>query len=299
MADSIHIAVMTREAMDALRPTSGGKYLDATLGGGTHSNELLERSAPKGKVLSLDVDPVALDRAAMRFKPFGKRWKGVEGNFRHLDEIVQREKFAPLDGILIDLGLSSDELDDPSKGLSFRTDGPLDMRLGPKANEDGLTASDIVNSWNETELTKLIQEFGEERYAWKIATAIIAARKHHRFDTTLELAEAIKAAVPANYERGRIHPATRTFQALRIAVNDELQALKEAIEASRRVLAPNGVLAIISFHSLEDRIVKNAFKDADDLEVLTKKPLVPQEDELEKNPRARSAKFRAARKSLS
>lgn len=296
MDPSAHIAVMTTEVMQALLPRSGGRYLDATLGGGTHSSEILERSSPDGRLISLDVDPTALARATERFASYGKRWKGVESNFRDLAKVVQVEKYGPVDGIVIDLGLSSDELLDPAKGLSFHVAGPLDMRLGPKANEEGLTAADIVNSWKEEEIARIIHEYGEERMARRIASAIAQARKMKPIVNTIELATVIRDAVPKGYERGRIHPATRTFQALRIAVNDEMDALKDAIEGARAVLAPGGVLAVISFHSLEDRIVKQAFKTADDLEPLTKRPLVPTDAELAKNPRARSAKFRAARK---
>ena len=296
MDPSAHIAVMTTEVMQALLPRSGGRYLDATLGGGTHSSEILERSSPDGRLISLDVDPTALARATERFASYGKRWKGVESNFRDLANVVQVEKYGPVDGIVIDLGLSSDELLDPAKGLSFHVAGPLDMRLGPKANEEGLTAADIVNSWKEEEIARIIHEYGEERMARRIASAIAQARKMKPIVNTIELATVIRDAVPKGYELGRIHPATRTFQALRIAVNDEMDALKDAIEGARAFLAPGGVLAVISFHSLEDRIVKQAFKTADDLEPLTKRPLVPTDAELAKNPRARSAKFRAARK---
>lgn len=287
---------MTAEAMQALSPKSGGRYIDATLGGGTHTAELLERSAPDGRVLSFDVDPEALERASERFRPFGKRWQGVEANFRDIARVSSDLGFAPVDGILIDLGVSSDELLDPTKGLSFQVAGPLDMRLGPKANEDGLTAADIVNSWTASEISDLLREYGEERFARKIAAHLVDARKQKRFITTLDLAEAVRAAVPKGYERGRIHPATRTFQALRIAVNDELNVLNAVIDGARTILKPGGTLAVISFHSLEDRIVKQAFKAADDLEQTTKKPLVPSEEEQNRNPRARSAKLRAARK---
>lgn len=287
---------MTAEAMQALSPKSGGRYIDATLGGGTHTAELLERSAPDGRVLSFDVDPEAIQRASERFRSFGKHWQGVEANFRNLARVSSDLDFAPVDGILIDLGVSSDELLDPTKGLSFQVAGPLDMRLGPKANEDGLTAADIVNSWRASEISDLLRDYGEERFAKKIAMYLVDARKHKRFNTTLDLAEAIRDAVPKGYEHGRIHPATRTFQALRIAVNDELNVLNAAIDGARAILKPGGILAIISFHSLEDRIVKQAFKAADDLEQTTKKPMVPSEEEQNRNPRSRSAKLRVARK---
>lgn len=296
MSDSIHVAVMTSEVMDALKPQAGGAYLDATLGGGTHTAALLERSAPDGRVLSLDVDPAALERARSRFTAYGSRFTVVEGNFRDLARIAREKSFAPLDGVVIDLGVSSDELLDPTKGLSFQVAGPLDMRLGPKANAEGLTAAEIANSWPEARIAEILREYGEERYARGIAAALVEARKGKKIVNTLDLADIVRSAVPASYERGRIHPATRTFQALRIAVNDELEALKEAIEGARAVLKPDGIIAVISFHSLDDRIVKQAFRSAEDLEPLTKKPLMPSEEEQSRNPRARSAKLRAARK---
>ncbi|MFH1704357.1 MAG: 16S rRNA (cytosine(1402)-N(4))-methyltransferase RsmH [Patescibacteria group bacterium] len=295
-SESSHVAVLTEEVMTALRPHSSGKYVDCTLGGATHTENLLKLSAPQGRVLSFDVDPVALNRARSRLKVYGKRWLGIEANFRNLLQKAKANGFIPCDGIVFDLGFSSDELADPEKGLSFQQDGPLDMRLGLQANENGLTASDIVNGWSRDEIEDALREYGEERYARRIADGLIAARKNARINRTAELADIVSSSVPRNYERGRIHPATRTFQALRIAVNDELQALREALEAARRILAPHGRLAVISFNSLEDRIVKRAFKAADDLEVLTKRPIRPTHEEVRHNPRARSAKLRVAEK---
>lgn len=300
MADlaSLHKAVMTVEVMEILKPRAGGLYIDCTLGGGAHSQELLEACAPDGRVLSIDVDPEALRRGREKFAPYGQRWVGVEGNFRHLERIAQESGWENCQGVLFDLGFSSDELAERKKGLSFLADGPLDMRFGPKANEDGLTAAEIVNSWRREEIERVIRDYGEERYAAKIADKIALARKKARIIGTLDLVSIIRSAVPKNYERGRIHPATRTFQALRIVVNDELSALREAIRGARQTLAPEGRIVIISFHSLEDRIVKRALREADDLEVITDKPLIPSPEEIKTNPRARSAKLRAARKSL-
>ncbi len=273
----------------------GGTYVDGTLGGGSHTEELLKRSAPNGKVYSFDVNPKAIAAAKERLAAYGDRWTGIDANFRHLDSELEAQGVEPgtVDGILLDLGFSSDEIADPSKGLSFNLEGPLDMRLGPKANEDGLTASDIVNSWSQRELETLFRNFGEERYARKIAEAIVHARKAALIIRTLELVSIIRGAVPAAYEQGRIHPATRTFQALRIAVNDELPALKDAIKAAHRMLKPEGRLAVITFHSLEDRIVKIALKE-EEWTSITKRPQEPNEQELEINPRSRSAKLRVA-----
>ncbi|MCR4256183.1 MAG: 16S rRNA (cytosine(1402)-N(4))-methyltransferase RsmH [Candidatus Uhrbacteria bacterium] len=315
---TVHVPVMLEDSMLALEVQSSGLYVDGTLGGGSHSGELLRRSSPDGRVYSFDVSPKALAAAATTLAEHGERWTGIEANFRHLD----RELLAlgvhegSVDGILLDLGFSSDEIQDPAIGLSFQTDGPLDMRLGPKANEDGLTASDIVNTWSEKDLATMIRNFGEENFAGRIANAIVRARKSARLVRTLELVSIIRGAVPANYgrtpakssaiRRVNIHPATRTFQALRIAVNDELESLKDAIKASHRMLKPGGRLAVISFHSLEDRIVKLAFsakggsasggKEEGEWETLTKKPMVPSEQEQLVNPRSRSAKLRVARK---
>lgn len=292
MSESQHIPVMLTEAVNALRPRDGGIYLDATLGGGSHTAALLEQSAPGGRVLSLDVDRAALARARERFAEVGDRWVGAEENFRHLDRAAAEAGVAPVNGILLDLGFSSDELADATKGLSFQTDGPLDMRLGPKANDDGLTAADIVNSWTEEDIAKVIDTFGEDRFARRIAHGIVAARKVDRIIGTLDLVAVIRKSVPPS-PPGSIHPATRTFQALRIAVNDEIQALKDAIHAASRILVPGGTLAIISFHSLEDRIVKQAFSAAP-WNAVTPKPLVPSDEEQQANPRSRSAKLRIA-----
>ncbi len=294
---TIHVPVMLEECLKALEVRPGGLYLDGTLGGGSHTAALLEKSAPKGRVWSLDVNPSALEAADKRFatEKKAKRWVGIEANFRRMDVVAQEQALPQLDGVLLDLGLSSDELQDPEKGLSFQIDGPLDMRLGTASNEDGTTAFDIVNRWTETELRELIREIGEERLAGRIATAIVTARKGNPIKRTLELADIIVAAVPRSYEHGRIHPATRTFQALRIAVNDELGALSSAIQAAWNILKVDGTLAVISFHSLEDRVPKFAFREPH-WKALYKRPLIPTDEEIRRNPRSRSAKLRAARK---
>ncbi len=296
MNQTIHIAVMTREVIEALQPRAGGRYIDGTLGGATHTEELLKASAPSGRVVSLDVDLKALERARWRLASYGERWRGIESNFRDIAAVAQAQSFAPCDGILLDLGFSSDELADAEHGLSFQVDGPLDMRLGPQANVDGLKAEDIVNSWSAGEIETILREYGEERYARRIAETLVERRRRDRFTSTKDLAAVIAAAVPKGYEHGRLHPATRSFQALRIAVNDELETLKQAIEGARSVLAEGGRIVIISFHSLEDRIVKQAFKQADDLQIITKRPLCASEEEIKNNPRARSAKVRIAEK---
>jgi 16S rRNA (cytosine1402-N4)-methyltransferase len=296
VATTVHEAVLLEESMLALELKPGGRYVDGTLGGGTHTRTILERSAPDGRVLSLDVDHTALARAQEQFQSFGTRFQAIERNFRFLDQAVQEAGFGPCDGVLLDLGFSSDELLDPKKGLSFLQEGSLDMRLGPQSNEDGLTAADIVNGWSKQELSTLLQEYGEERFAWKIAEAICKARKSARIVGTLDLVSVIKMAVPASYEHGRIHPATRTFQALRMAVNDEIPALKQAVQAAASILRPGGRCAIITFHSIEDRVVKHLFQNEELWEPVAKKPIAPTEAECERNPRARSAKLRVARR---
>lgn len=291
---TLHKAVMTQAVIDALSPKQDGRYADGTLGGATHTRALLNASAPHGRVLSLDLDPKAIEVARTLLAPYGKRWIGIEANFRRIDRIAEENGMTPLDGIVLDLGLSSDELLDASKGLSFQIDGPLDMRLGPKANEDGLTAAEIVNTWSQDELGKMLRVFGEEPHAYRIAREIVRARKAARIVGTLDLASIIRRSVPSS-SHSRIHPATRTFQALRIAVNDELESLKQAILAAHRSLKPGGRLAVISFHSLEDRIVKRAFAGSG-WNVITKKPITPDEEEIRENPRSRSAKLRVAEK---
>ncbi len=289
-----HKSVLLEEAMELLNVKPGGKYLDGTLGGGGHTREMLDRSAPDGKVISLDVNRKALENVRESLADYGDRFIAAEENFRWLDRAAEAHEMTPLDGIFLDLGYSSDELDDPRLGLSFKQDGPLDMRFGPKSNDDGLTAAEIVNSWSQDDLEKLIRNFGEEKFARRIAQKIALARKSARIIRTLELASIVQAATPGNYEQGRIHPATRTFQALRIVVNDEVQALKQAIASAHKTLKKDGRLVIISFHSIEDRIVKLAFTRTEEWEALHKKPLTATEDELRENPRARSAKLRAA-----
>lgn len=290
---NLHRSVMLQEAIDALAPKSGGVYVDGTLGAGGHTAALLEASSPKGLVISFDVDPIALTSAQERFATYGKRWQGIGENFRHMARALQERGIHAVDGILLDLGYSSDQLADSSKGISFLTDGPLDMRLGNRSNEDGLTAAQIVNTWSVRDIETLIRNFGEERFAGRIAYAILEARRVASITTTAQLRELIAHAVPSGYETGRIHPATRTFQALRIAVNDELEALTDVLREVRSILKPGGRIAVISFHSLEDRVVKQAFK-SEGYQPLTKRPLIPSEEEIKQNPRSRSAKMRVA-----
>ncbi len=302
-ADAVHIPVLLQETLTFLQVRPGGTYIDATVGGGGHAEAILSASAPDGRLLGLDLDPDALEVARERLTPFGERAVLRQGSFAQLAALAA--DFAPVDGILFDLGLSSLQLADPARGFSFSYSGPLDMRFDPDAG--GPTAADLVNGLSVEELAQILYQYGEERQARRIAEAIVAARP---LETTEQLAEVVVAAV--GRRRGRIHPATRTFQALRIAVNDELSVLQVALPQAVDLLRPGGRLVVISFHSLEDRIVKRFLRQESKdcicppeapvctcehrarLRVLTRKPVRPDPEEVARNPRARSARLRAA-----
>lgn len=305
-----HAPVLLAEVIDLLAVGPGGHWLDGTIGGGGHAAAILEGSAPDGRLLGLDRDPAALARVRERLARFGDRLELVEGNIADLARLAAGAQWPPCRGILFDLGISSDQLDDPARGLSFQTDGPLDMRLGPDADA---TAADLVNDLDEDALANLIWRYGEEPSSRRIARAIAAARP---LATTRALADVVARVVRPARGRRPIHPATRTFQALRIAVNDELGAVERAVPQAVAALAPGGRLAVITFHSLEDRIVKTAFKAASTgctcppelplcvcggrptVRLITRKPVTPSEDECRSNPRARSAKLRVAERLL-
>ncbi len=261
--------------MQLLEPKAGKLIIDGTLGGGGHTEALLDAGA---KVIGYDRDPRALAAARERLARFGDRFEARQGDYASME--------GPADGVLLDLGVSSPQLDDASRGFSFQSDGPLDMRMG----EGGITAAELIETTSENDLANLIYELGEERHSRRIAKQLKAARPQ----TTLAAVDAIKRAVPGKW--GNIHVATRTFQALRIAVNDELGQLKAVLEKLPTLLNPGGIAAIISFHSLEDRLVKQAFRET--LEPITKKPITAGEVEERENPRSRSAKLRAARRPL-
>lgn len=283
--DRSHIPVLFHAVIDILTPHSNGQYIDATVGAGGHAAGIAERSAPSGRVLGIDADPHALAMAANRLAPFGDRIVLRHSNFSHLQEVAAASGFLPADGIVLDLGLSSMQLADEKRGFSFVRGGPLDMRFNP---DDLETAADLVNTLSEKELADLIFEYGEEHASRRIARAIVAARP---IVTADQLAAVIEQAIGRH---GRIHPATRTFQALRIAVNRELEVLREVLPQTVAALAPQGRVVIITFHSLEDRIVKNFFRESTELRVLTKHPIRPTREEIVSNPRSRSAKLRAA-----
>jgi 16S rRNA (cytosine1402-N4)-methyltransferase len=301
----LHTPVLLSDVLTALDPRPGGRFIDGTLGAGGHAEAILQASAPDGRLLGLDADPAALSLARQTLAPYADRIRLVNANFSQVARIAHSYDFSPVDGILLDLGLSSMQLDAVERGFSFQSEGPLDMRYDPTG---ATTAADLVNNLPADELADLIYRFGEERRSRAIARAIVAARPLH---TTRELADVIARAAGGR-RQARIHPATRTFQALRIAVNDELEALRNTLPQALTLLSPGGRIAVISFHSLEDRIVKNFFvQESKDcicppeqlvctcghkatLRIITRKPISANPAEIEANPRARSAKLRVA-----
>jgi 16S rRNA (cytosine1402-N4)-methyltransferase len=282
-----HVTVLFQEVIAYLAPQAGRCYIDATLGAGGHAAGILEASSPTGRLLGLDADPAALAVAAEKLAMFGGRAILVHSNFEHLSEVAAANKCIPADGIVLDLGLSSMQLSDSTRGFSFQSDGALNMRFNP---DDPTTAADLVNSLDEEELADLIYEYGEERASRRIARAIVQARP---IRTASRLAQVIESAIGRH---GKIHPATRTFQALRIEVNREIEVLEKVLPQISEILGPHGKVAIISFHSLEDRLVKNFFRSSTALNALTKHPIRPTHDEEILNPRSRSAKLRVAEK---
>jgi len=292
-----HTPVLLSEVIAGLAPRSGGRYVDGTLGGGGHALPILAASSPEGRLLGIDADPSALAAAGRRLAIYGERATLVHGNFRDLGRLVREHDFAPIDGLLLDLGVSSHQLDTPERGFSFANDAPLDMRLDPSG---GATAADVVNETPESELADLIYRYGEEHGSRRVARFIAEARRKRPIATTGELADLVARALGGRH--GKIHPATRTFQALRIAVNRELESLELALPQAVELLAPGGRIAVISFHSLEDRTVKLFFRaesgyggvgDAR-LQIITKKPIEASDEEARTNPRSRSAKLRIA-----
>ena len=288
-----HIPVMPQEVLGLLDLKPGEIAVDGTLGLAGHAARMAERLGPTGRLIGFDRDSSSLAEAKRRLTNLPLRIDLLQGNFCDVDHLLAEVKVEAVDGILLDLGISSFQLDNPERGFAFKDAGPLDMRMDTSC---GQTAADVVNGWKEEDLALIIDEWGEERFARRIAKAIVYRRAEQRIDSTAQLADIILRALPHGYTRGRIHPATRTFQALRIAVNDELGSLKAALEKCRQALKPKGRLCIIAFHSLEDRIVKTTFRRWTDeglAKALTKKPLRPSEAECETNPRSRSARVRA------
>jgi 16S rRNA (cytosine1402-N4)-methyltransferase len=297
--NSGHFPVMAAEVLQWLNPRSGGIYVDCTVGYCGHALAILSACQPDGILLGIDRDIQAIDSCRKRLHAFGDHAWLVKAHFMELKTILMQRGIQRVHGVLFDLGVSSPQLDDPSRGFSFRSDGPLDMRMDQRSDR---TAADIVNGLDEGSLADMIYRLGEERYSRRIARAIVGARRHRAFTATSQLVSVIESAVPAHYRRGRIHCATRTFQALRIAVNQELDHLEASLTDAANVLAPGARLCVISFHSLEDRIVKHTFKSLSvqrgDLDILTKRPQTPSEHELDQNPRSRSAKLRVLQRSM-
>ncbi|MEI7741251.1 MAG: 16S rRNA (cytosine(1402)-N(4))-methyltransferase RsmH [bacterium] len=289
-----HISVFPHEAIEALKPAPGLKFIDCTLGGAGHTKSLLEASSPTGMVLAFDLDPEAIAHSKKMLADFGKRAVLVQASYETVEEAAKEHGFTEADGALMDLGVSSQEFDEAERGFSFRKEGPLDMRFSP---DQELTAAVIVNSWSEEKLAEIFRELGEEKFAAQIAKRIVEAREIQAIETTAQLEDIVFHATPSGARHGKIHPATRVFQALRIATNDELGALERTLPKLAKVLKPGARLAVISFHSLEDRIVKRFMKSGEEagrFKLITKKPIVPGLEEVRNNPRARSAKLRIA-----
>ena len=294
--ESVHVPVLGKEVcswLDFKRPIT---ILDCTVGYGGHAELLLEAGHAGTKLIGLDRDPEAVDFCRQRLVRFGGRVVLCQGNHRDLKHHLSKMGVSMVEAVLFDLGVSSPQLNDATRGFSFQLDGPLDMRMDQSA---GKTAADLVNSVDEHDLADIIFQYGEERYSRRIARAIVRERQRHRIETTGQLVSVVAGSLPASYRHGRIHCATRTFQALRIAVNQELESLEPSLRDAVEVLSEGGRICAISFHSLEDRIVKHAFKSLaletdSKLTVLTKKPILPSREEYESNPRSRSAKLRVA-----
>jgi len=284
----MHIPVLKKEVLQYLDTKSNGNFIDCTINGGGHTYSILEKTKPNGKVLGIELDKDIFDKLSLSKID---RLVLANDSYVNLKEIVKKSKFTSINGILFDLGMSSWHLEESERGFTFLKDESLDMRYNIECQ--GLTAEEIVNNYSQKEIEKILKEYGEERFAKRIAREIVKERRIKPVKTTFQLKEIIKKSVPG--KRTRIHPSTRTFQALRIAVNDELNNLKKALPQAVEVLEKGGRIVIISFHSLEDRIVKNFFKDSN-LKVLTKKPVISSQEEIKINPRSRSAKLRAATK---
>ncbi len=295
---SLHKSVLLKEAIDGLQLQIGDVYLDATAGSGGHMEEVWKRMGSNVTICGIDVDDMSISITRERLSLLGLKPRLAVLNFRNIEKAPEMLGIKSPNKILFDLGWSADQFYDESgegRGFSFNKEEPLIMTLKSDRNEDDVTAHEIVNNWSEESLSTIIYGYGEERYSRRIAKAIVEYRSRKPIETSLELAEIIKKATPVFYRFGRIHPATRTFQALRIAVNDELRALEEGLKKSFEILAKNGRIAVITFHSLEDRIVKNFFnnkKNEGVLDLINKKPIIPNKNEILINPRSRSAKLR-------
>ncbi len=286
----IHTPVLLNEVIRFLDPKQGQRFIDCTVGGAGHTQEIAKHTGPKGRILGIDWDPQSVREAKIAVRPLGNRVHIIQGNFAKTQEIAKQEKFPLVHGILFDLGFSSDQLT-RGRGFSFLKDEPLDMRYD---QGHPLSAQTIVNFWSKKDIERILKEYGEERFAEDIAHAILQERARKHIVKTSQLVRVVESAVPKKYLRENIHPATRTFQALRIAVNSELENIQKGLAGCLPLLAPKGKIAVISFHSLEDRIVKNFFTTQSSLHILTKKPITPSQEEIKANRRSRSAKLRVA-----
>ena len=296
---NMHISVLPQETLDFLNPQKGETIVDATVDGGGHAVMICKKLGEGGMLVAIDEDSLLLKETFANLSKIGPKIVPINGNFRHIENLLNEEGIAKVDGVLFDFGMSSNQIENSGRGFSFDRDEPLLMTYDPNPEPEELTAYQVVNSWSEQDLADIIFRYGEERYARRIAKAIIEARKEKPVVTTYELKKIIEDSVPAGYREGKIHPATRTFQAIRIAVNDELNAVREGLVGAWQVLSPQGRLVAISFHSLEDRIVKHFLKDkhlSGEGALLTKKPNIAGEKETSQNRRARSAKLRAITK---
>ena len=310
MSEFHHVSVLLDECIEGLNIRPDGIYVDGTLGGAGHSSQIAKRLTT-GRLIGIDRDPIALKAAGERLAPYGDRVTLVHSNFCEIASVLEELGIDGVDGILLDLGVSSPQLDDGQRGFSYMADAPLDMRMN---NEDSLSADTVVNTWSQEELKRILYEYGEERYAPQIASAICRRRENAPIRTTLELVDVIRSAMPASALREKQHPAKRSFQAIRIAVNDELGSVEKVMRDAIPCLNPGGRLAIITFHSLEDRIVKNGMANAakgctcppnfpvcvcgkkPKVKLVNRKPIVSGNEELDRNPRARSAKLRVCEK---
>ncbi len=310
MSDFYHISVLLEECLEGLAIKPDGIYVDGTLGGAGHSSRIAAKLTT-GRLIGIDRDPVALKAAGERLAPYEDRVTLVHSNFCEIKQVLQDLQIPGVDGILLDLGVSSPQLDDAQRGFSYMADAPLDMRMN---SQDSLSAYEVVNTWPQEELKRILYNYGEERYAPQIAAAICRKREAKPIETTLELVDVIRSAMPPAALREKQHPAKRSFQAIRIAVNDELGSVEKVMRDAVECLNPGGRLAIITFHSLEDRIVKTGMADAargctcppnfpvcvcgnkPKVKLITRKPIISGDEELERNPRARSAKLRVCEK---
>jgi len=311
MSEFSHIPIMVEEVLSLLKPQRGGVFVDGTLGGGGHAEAILRLLPEDALYCGIDRDESAIRAAGERLRPYGERFRALRGNFFDMKELLSRENIFGVDGILLDLGVSSHQIDTPERGFSYHEEAPLDMRMDRSAP---LSAYDVVNGYSENEIKQILYTYGEERYAGRIAAAILREREKEPINSTTRLAEIIKYAMPGAGRREAQHPARRSFQAIRIEVNRELEGLENAIRDAHDLLNPGGVLAVISFHSLEDRIIKQSFKSFEDpctcdkrapictcgkvptAKILTKKPLTASDSELEMNSRSHCAKLRAIEK---